>query len=642
MSATVTEKGAARRPGTCAETRLSADGAALVVENLSVGYRQKDGGVLRVAANVDLKLFPGQVLGLAGESGCGKSTAALAAVGYRHPGGVILGGRSMLGETDLLQMRPSALRLLWGGQVAYISQNAAMSLNPAMTIAHHFDEVLRRHAGLRGSDATVRELELLEAVQLPDPKGSLQRYPHQLSGGQQQRVALGLAFACRPAVLILDEPTTGLDVTTQTYITALLETLIAETHVAVMYVTHDLALLSTVSNDVAVMYAGEMVERGPVETMVKAPLHPYTNALLRAVPSARARQSIAGIAGEPPVSVCDDACSFAPRCPHVEDRCRDEHPEMRQIEPLRTSRCFRTEELREELRIVVGFDRTVSSADARAAQEQSQHLLEVDGVSCFYGSRKRRFAAVQDVSFGLADAEVLGIVGLSGSGKSTLLRAIVGILEDFTGTISLRGEPLAHDVVKRPRAVRRQVQIVFQDPASSLNPRHTVNQIIGRAVRLFREDVPRDKTADAVAELLESVKLSRSFLERYPSELSGGQQQRVAIARAFAARPSLLLCDEVTSALDVSVAATIIELLRDLTSKSGTAVLFVSHDLAVVRTLADRAIVMRDGRVCEAGSTEQLFCAPQHPYTIELLSSIPDIADVRAGRKLQPGDAPVC
>jgi peptide/nickel transport system ATP-binding protein len=642
MSAATAEQHAARRPGACAVTRLSADGAALVVENLSVGYHQKDGSVLRVAANVDLKLFPGQVLGLAGESGCGKSTAALAAVGYRHPGGVILSGRSLLGETDLLQMAPSALRLLWGGSVAYISQNAAMSLNPAMTIARHFDEVLRRHAGLRGSDATVRELELLRSVQLPDPEGALRRYPHQLSGGQQQRMALALAFACRPAVLILDEPTTGLDVTTQTYITALLQTLIEETQVAVMYVSHDLALLSTVSNDVAVMYAGEMVERGPVATMVKAPLHPYTNALLRAVPSARARQSIAGIAGEPPVSVVDDACSFAPRCPYVTDRCRSEHPETQQIEPLRTSRCFRTEELREELRIVIDVDRRRSSADVRASEGKSKLLLEVDDVSCFYGSRRRRFRAVEDVSFDLSDAEVLGIVGLSGSGKSTLLRAIVGIQDDFTGNISLCGESLAHRAVKRPRAVRRQVQIVFQDPASSLNPRHTVNQIIAHAVHLFREDVPRDKIADTVAELLESVKLSRSFLSRYPSELSGGQQQRVAIARAFAARPSLLLCDEVTSALDVSVAATIIELLRDLTSKSGTAVLFVSHDLAVVRTLADRAIVMRDGKVCEAGSTEQLFCAPQHPYTIELLSSIPDIADVRAGRRLHPGDAPVC
>ena len=409
-----------------------------------------------------------------------------------------------------------------------------------------------------------------------------------------------------------------------------------------MYVSHDLALLSTVSSDVAVMYAGEMVERGPVADMVRAPLHPYTNALLRAVPSARARQSIAGIAGEPPDSVRDDSCSFAPRCPHVEDSCRAEHPEIRPLEPLRTARCFRSEELRDDLRIVVDTDERLSSVQTRATEVGPNHLLEVDGVSCFYGSRRHRFRAVKDVSFKLSDAEVLGIVGLSGSGKSTLLRAIVGILDDYTGSISLRGETLVHRAVKRPRPVRRQVQIVFQDPASSLNPRHTVSQIIARAVRLFRDDVPHDKTGDAVSELLESVKLSRSFLPRYPSELSGGQQQRVAIARAFAARPSLLLCDEVTSALDVSVAATIIELLRDLTSRSGTAVLFVSHDLAVVRTLADRAIVMRDGSICEQGSTEKLFCAPEHPYTIELLSSIPDIADVRAGKRLVPGEAPKC
>ncbi len=397
MSSPVTEFDPGR--GTHAPTRLSADGAALSVEDLSVGYRQKDGGVLRVAANVALKLFPGQVLGLAGESGCGKSTAALAAVGYRHPGGVILSGRSTLGDVELLQMPPAAVRLLWGGSVAYISQNAGMSLNPAMTIAHHFDEVLRRHAGLHGAAATERELELLTSVQLPDPKGSLSRYPHQLSGGQQQRVSLALAFACRPAVLILDEPTTGLDVTTQTYITALLQTLIAETQVAVMYVSHDLALLSTVANDIAVMYAGEMVERGPVKSIVKAPLHPYTNALLRAVPSARARQSIAGIAGEPPVSVCDDSCSFAPRCPFVEERCRTEHPESREIEPLRTSRCFRTEALREELHIVVGVDERLSAAQARAAGEAPTPLLEVDSVSCFYGTGRRRWAAVRDVSF---------------------------------------------------------------------------------------------------------------------------------------------------------------------------------------------------------------------------------------------------
>jgi len=635
------KNGSACRGGTSEPGVSVTDAAALVVEGLSVGYHQKDGGVLCVAHDVDLRLYPGKVVGLAGESGCGKSTAALAAVGYRHPGGVIMSGRSLLGDTDLLQMDPADLRRLWGGQVAYISQNAATSLNPALTIGRHFDEVLRRHADMHGAAAAARQLELLGAVKLPDPKGALDRYPHQLSGGQQQRVALALAFACKPSVLILDEPTTGLDVTTQTHITALLQELIAETQVAVMYVSHDLALLSTVSQDIAVMYAGEMVERGPVKELIAEPLHPYTNALLRAVPSARARQTIAGIAGEPPVSVAADHCAFAPRCPHAQERCRTEHPDSRELRPGRSARCLRVEELHGALRIVVTHDGYESPA-AAAAGESTGHFLEVKDISCYYGSRHKRVAAVRDVSFTLGEAEVLGIVGLSGSGKSTLLRSIVGILPDYTGTVSLRGQELARNARKRPRALRRQVQIVFQDPASSLNPRHTVEQIIARAVHLFREDVARGKTSEAVAELLEGVKLSRSFLGRYPSELSGGQQQRVAIARAFAARPSLLLCDEVTSALDVSVAATIIELLRDLTSSSATAVLFVSHDLAVVRTIADRAIVMRDGLICEQGSTEQLFCAPEHPYTVELLSSIPDIADVRAGRTVEAGVAPVC
>jgi peptide/nickel transport system ATP-binding protein len=602
--------------------------AALLVEGLTVGYRRPDGDISIAAADVDLELYPGEVLGLAGESGCGKSTAALAAVGYRHPGGVILHGRAMLGETDLLSLPHATLRTLWGGKVAYISQNAATSLNPALTVARHFDEVLSLHAGLRGSQIAERQLELMESVNIPGPKSALARYPHQLSGGQQQRVALALAFACCPSVLILDEPTTGLDVTTQARITELLMRLIADTQVAVMYVSHDLALLSTLASKVAVMYAGEVVERGPVAQVVVAPQHPYSDALLRSVPSAHSPRAVSGIPGEPPIGVVTDSCAFAARCTYAEEACRQERPESRSLTPGRVVRCLRSEDLLDVLRGErdLELDVGVGQTDAGVA---GSPLLQVRDVSCFYGTRQRRTGVVKDISFELSEAEILGIVGLSGSGKSTLLRAIIGIQDDMSGSVLFRGEALEPRAIQRSRAVRKQVQIVFQDPSSSLNPRHTVSQIIGRSVRMFREDVARNQVDDAVAELLESVKLSRAFLSRYPSELSGGQQQRVAIARAFAARPSLLLCDEVTSALDVSVAATIIELLRDLTSSSRTAVIFVSHDLAVVRTLADRAIVMRDGMQCEAGSTEQLFLHPEHPYTAELLSSVPDIADVR-------------
>ena len=595
----------------------------LDVQNLSVGYLRPDGGLQHVVADVNLRLHPGRVHGLAGESGCGKSTAALAAVGYRHPGAVILDGRSVIQDLDLLSLGQSSLRSHWGRDVAYISQNAATSLNPALTIGRHFDEVMARHMTMSRADIKERECALLDSVGMPDPGAALRRYPHQLSGGQQQRVALALAFACRPSVLILDEPTTGLDVTTQARISALLQELIDETKVGVLYVSHDVALLSKICQDISVMYAGEIVESGFVESALIEPLHPYTKALIQAIPSARTPRAITGIAGEPPVSVCEDHCAFSPRCQYADERCRAEHPGLDAVGSSRAVRCLRHAELQ--------LDRT---DDFRPAFEQetsgssSAPLLEVDRVSCYYKTRRGRLAVVRDVSLSLSEAEVLGIVGQSGSGKSTLLRAIVGLQEDVSGAILFRGEPLKRKTVKRPLSVRRQVQIVFQDPASSLNPRHTVRELVGRSVQLFRDDVSR-REVDAVSEeLLESVKLSRSFLPRYPSELSGGQQQRVAIARAFAARPSLLLCDEVTSALDVSVSATIIDLIRDLAASSQTAVLFVSHDLAVVRTLANRAIVMRDGEVCEEGATDHLFDRPRHPYTIELLSSIADIADI--------------
>ena len=584
------------------------------VEDLSVGYLRSDGHDNVVVWKAAFSLAPGSILGLAGESGCGKSTTALAAIGYRGPGSRILSGTAHLEGVDLLTLSSGKLRSIWGRRVAYVAQNATTALNPAIPVGRQLAQPLSRHLHLRGGELRDREVELLESVGIPNPPGALDRYPHQFSGGQQQRIAIAIALSCKPEVLILDEPTTGLDVTTQARISALLRSLVAETGAATLYVSHDLSLLSTVADRLAVMYAGEIVEEADSRAVARQPRHPYTQALLAAVPTAHIRSSVAGIPGRPPARVVLDSCSFAPRCPHALDACRDGYIELLDVGGGHMARCIRTDEI---------AARPVEASPLAAPEVSPESLLEVDEVWSQYA--KAPTPAVRGVSFEIASGETLGIVGESGSGKSTLLRAIVGLHPPTGGVIRFRGVPLAAQAVKRPRALRRELQIVFQDPDSSLNPRHTVFEIVRRPIRLFRDDVRHSGERAAVIELLESVKLPTGLLHRYATELSGGQKQRIALARAFAARPSLLLCDEVTSALDVSVQATIIELIAELAARFGAAVIFVSHDLAVVRTIAGRALVMKNGEVCEQGETERLFVAPTHPYTRELLAAIPEL-----------------
>jgi peptide/nickel transport system ATP-binding protein len=584
------------------------------VEDLSVGYLRSDGHDNVVVWKAAFSLAPGSILGLAGESGCGKSTTALAAIGYRGPGSRILSGTAHLEDVDLLALPSGKLRSIWGRRVAYVAQNATTALNPAIPVGRQLAQPLSRHLHLRGGELRDREVELLESVGIPNPPGALDRYPHQFSGGQQQRIAIAIALSCKPEVLILDEPTTGLDVTTQARISALLRSLVAETGAATLYVSHDLSLLSTVADRLAVMYAGEIVEEADSRAVARQPRHPYTQALLAAVPTAHIRTSVAGIPGRPPARVVLDSCSFAPRCPHALDACRDGYIELLDVGGGHMARCIRTDEI---------AARPVEASPLAAPEVSPESLLEVDEVWSQYA--KAPTPAVRGVSFEIASGETLGIVGESGSGKSTLLRAIVGLHPPTGGVIRFRGVPLAAQAVKRPRALRRELQIVFQNPDSSLNPRHTVFEIVRRPIRLFRDDVRHSGERAAVIELLESVKLPTGLLHRYATELSGGQKQRIALARAFAARPSLLLCDEVTSALDVSVQATIIELIAELAARFGAAVIFVSHDLAVVRTIAGRALVMKNGEVCEQGETERLFVAPTHPYTRELLAAIPEL-----------------
>jgi peptide/nickel transport system ATP-binding protein len=588
--------------------------AALTVRDLSIGYAVSKDVVVPVVHGVDFSLQRGSILGLAGESGCGKSTASLAAIGYRSPTARVLSGQSMLGDEDLLSLSREQLRRLWGRKVAYVAQNATTALNPALRIGEQIAQPLRTHLRLSGEELRARQVELLESVRIAHPDAALRRYPHQFSGGQQQRIAIAIAISCRPDLLVLDEPTTGLDVTTQARISRLLRELVETQGMAGLYVSHDLALLSKVTDSLAVMYAGEIVEQGATRDLLTDPQHPYTRALMASVPSLRERRSVATIPGRPPHAVVLDQCSFAVRCTMAAEICREQHPVLVEVGADHVARCLRVHD-----------ERPASTPlPLLGAPAKGEVLLSLRDLSATYSGS--RTPVISSIDLEVAAGETVGIVGESGSGKSTLLRCIAGLHAPAGGAIEFRGSALQARADRRSRETRREIQLVFQNPETSLNPRHTVAQIVGRPLRLFRPDIGRRQVDAEVARLLDEVQLPAAFLHRYPSELSGGQKQRISLARAFAAEPSLLLCDEVTSALDVSVQATILRLIDDLAREHGTAVVFVSHDLAVVRTITQRALVMKDGQVVESGLTETLFTEPGHNYTRELVGAIPDIA----------------
>jgi len=534
------------------------------------------------------------------------------------PGARVAHGRSELsGAGDLLTLAPERLRGVWGARIGYVAQDSARALNPAIPVGRQLGQVLRTHLNVSRSESRTRQVALFDAVGLDDPESALRRYPHEFSGGQQQRIAIAIAVACEPDVLILDEPTTGLDVTTQRRIADLIRRLIRERNVAALYVSHDLVLLRSVATRLAVMYAGQVAEYGRAADVLGRQSHPYTRALLAAVPSTADAGVLVGIPGSPPDRVIHDSCAFAPRCGFVEPRCRAGHVHLTDIADSHVARCVRLDDLPSvTARPRAGVEgRAPSGADA---------VLEVANLRCRY--QRSQTDAVAGVSLVVHGAETVGVVGESGSGKSTLLRAISGLHRPTAGVVLLEGRVLEPTVKERARSSRGNIQLIFQNPDSSLNPRQSVRQILERPVRLFRDAEDRAQAARLVAEMLDAVKLPRATSERYPVELSGGQRQRVAIARAFAAKPLVLLCDEITSALDVSVQATVLDLLNDLAKEFNTGVVFVSHDLGVVRAVASRAIVMRHGEVCEAAPVETLFTAPGHPYTRELLSSVRSIA----------------
>jgi peptide/nickel transport system ATP-binding protein len=555
----------------------------LEAKGLTVSYERP------VVSDVSIRLEPGRITGLAGESGAGKSTLALALTGFvPSTGEVRLGGEEVTPR-------------MWGAEISHLPQDCSTALNPALRVGGQITEVLKTHR------RSARPAELLARVGLPE--AVLKRRPHELSGGEQQRVALALAIACDPAVLLLDEPTTGLDACTQAHVVELIGTLTRELEIATLLVSHDLTLLAAACDELYVMYAGEIVERGPAREVYRDPRHPYTAALLAAVPTIAGDATPRGLTGAAPLETPGYRCGFAERCPLVAPECLDRIG-LRPVGPGREARCVR--EARQGT--------AVDPAPLAARPPAGAPLLAASALTCSY----ERTTALADLSFSLEPGVALGVAGESGSGKTTLLRALAGLLEPDAGEMTLSGRPLASGIKGRSRGELRAIQIVFQNPDSTLNPSHTVEKALDRPLRLFRDDVPADGRRAVAAELLERVELSPRILDRRPGELSAGQRQRVAIARALAARPEVLLCDEITSALDVSAQAAVLDLLAGLRREEGLALVVVSHDLGLLRHVADELIVLEAGRVREQGHALEVLRNPAHPYTQALVAAIPD------------------
>jgi peptide/nickel transport system ATP-binding protein len=597
---------------------VSAPEPAIVVDRLRVVV---SGTGNDIVDDVSFTIAPGEVLGLVGESGSGKTTAALALLGHTRRGAEITGGEVRVGDADVLKLDRAQRRRLRGRVISYVPQDPAAALNPALRIGTQLMEALEVHGVGSSSDERRRRVaEMMREVALPDDAAYLRRYPHELSGGQQQRIGLGMAFACRPRVIVLDEPTTGLDVTTQAHVLDTVRDLAAAHSVAALYVSHDLAVVGTLAARVAVMYAGRIVELAPADELFRTAAHPYTRRLVAALPHLAGRRELVGIPGRAPSpGQRPTGCSFAPRCTLVEERCTVAMPELRLIAATHSARCVNAELVRAQAVSLSGVAEDLPDRDATEA------VLSLVNVSAGYLG----ITVVHDINLAVAPHECLALVGESGSGKTTLARSIAGLHRERSGEILLRGASLAPTARARPRDVRRAIQYVFQNPYGSLNPRRTIGQIIRQPLELFGAGDAREVDR-RVAEMLDRVSLNAGYARQYPDQLSGGERQRVAIARALVCNPDVLVCDEVTSALDVSVQAAIVDLLGELQRELGLAMLFVTHNLPLVRSIAQRVAVMSQGRIVELGSVDSVLQAPSDEYTQRLLANTPSLESTPA------------
>ncbi len=629
-------------------------GATPILEcrDLCLSYFTRAGEIPAVV-DFNMTLNAGESAGLVGESGCGKSTVAMAIMRYLGGNGGIVGGSIHYKGRDMAGLSRAELRRLRGGEIAMVYQEPMAALNPSLRLGTQLIEVPVHHEGVSRAEARRRAADLLAEVSIPDPQRVMESYPHQISGGQQQRVVIAMALLARPTLLILDEPTTALDVTVEAGIVELIGTIAARYGTSLLYISHNLGLILETCDRVNVMYAGETVESGSVAEVFDAMRHPYTKGLFGCIPmpgTDKREHPLVPIPGQLPLPHNrPPGCNFGPRCAFFQaGRCDAQAVPMSTVrgETGHSVRCLRWR----EIDWAQHRPETVRPATAELGGE----VLRVDGMRKYYeikdgslgallrGSRTKPIRANERVDLAAREAETVAVVGESGCGKSTLAKVLVGLETASAGSVLFNGEELAHTPVNRRRPDQlAQLQMIFQNPVDTLNPSHSVGGQIARVIRKFGIERDRTKVQQRVMELLDLVKLPRDFAHRRPRQLSGGQKQRIGIARAFAGRPRMVVADEPVSALDVSVAAAVTGLLTEIQREYRTTLLVIAHDLGLVRYLADRVVVMYLGHIAEQGTTDEVFAPPYHPYTEALLSAVP-IPDtsVQKRRIILPGSPP--
>ncbi len=628
------------------------------VENVGIAYETRAGDVHAVK-DVSFDIHRGETVGIVGESGCGKSTLGYGMVNYLGSNGKISKGDIIFQGQSLVGRSAEELRQLRGNQISMVYQDPMTSLNPVLRIGEQMTEVLTVHRGMEEQEARERSASMLGRVNMPDPEKVLERYPHQISGGQQQRVVIAMAMLNNPALLIMDEPTTALDVTVEAAALDLVNELRRDFDTAILLISHNMGVIARVSDRVGVMYAGELVEMAAVEEIFANPRHPYTQGLIRCLPKlGRSKEGsvLYPIRGRVPSPAnLPPGCLYEPRCDYVREACRQERPQLRHLEENHTVRCLFSEEI-DASQWVPPPDLVPIVSESDQPGEVIDTILEVNHLRTYYRhpntsalsliglGEKEYVKAVDNVSFDVFRGKTLGVVGESGCGKSTLIKTIIGLeaktggdaefmLKTTTedGTADFLSFDIGSKVKQRELALIQELQMVFQNPDSTMNPTYTVGKQIERPLRRFKT-VPKDQIRAEVVRLLRAVKLDEFYYDRLPRQLSGGEKQRIGIARALAGRPDIVLCDEPVSALDVSVQAAVVNLLLEIQREIGTTMLFIAHDLSVVRFISDYIAVMYLGQIAEIGESETIYQPPYHPYTEALLSAVP-VPDPSAKQK---------